>query len=59
MPDRDVKTILDVINFQYAKIIACSAFGYVNGTEAKKERLRVHKKYLQAAFIRPKDMVGY
>jgi hypothetical protein len=36
MPDRDVKTIMDVMNFQYAKIIACSAFGYANGTDAKK-----------------------
>ena len=36
MPDRDVKTLLDQINFQYAKIIACSAFGCANGKEAKK-----------------------
>jgi ribosomal protein S27AE len=37
MPDRDVKTICDVINFQYAKIIACSAFRCKNGHEAKKK----------------------
>lgn len=36
MPDRDVKTINDVINFQYAKIIACSSFDLPNGKEAKK-----------------------
>jgi ribosomal protein S27AE len=36
MPDRDVKTIRDIINYQYAKIIACSAFRCVNGVEAKK-----------------------
>lgn len=37
MPDRDVKTIKDVINFQYSKIIACSAFKCANGSEAKKK----------------------
>jgi len=37
MPDRDVKTIRDVINFQYAKIITRSAFKLNNGGEAKKE----------------------
>lgn len=37
MPDRDVKTIRDQIFFQYAKIIACSAFGCANGKEAKKK----------------------
>jgi ribosomal protein S27AE len=37
MPDRDVKTLHDVINFQYAKIIACSAFKCANGVEAKKK----------------------
>lgn len=36
MPDRDVKTVRDQINFQYAKIIACSAFGCANGKEAKR-----------------------
>jgi ribosomal protein S27AE len=37
MPDRDVSTLNQVMHFQYAKIIACSAFGYANGTEAKKK----------------------
>lgn len=37
MPDRDVKTIIDVINFQYAKIITCSAFKLENGKEAKEK----------------------
>jgi hypothetical protein len=37
MPDRDVKTLQDVINFQYAKIIACRAFACKNGKAAKKK----------------------
>ena len=37
MPDRDVSTLCDVINYQYAKIIACSAFRCENGFEAKKK----------------------
>jgi 5-methylcytosine-specific restriction endonuclease McrA len=44
MPDRDVKTILDVINFQYAKIITCSAFNCRNGKEAKKNYYGFIKK---------------
>jgi ribosomal protein S27AE len=36
MPDKDVHTIRDEFYFQYAKIIACSAFGAANGKEAKK-----------------------
>lgn len=35
MPDRDVKTVRDIIYFQYAKAIARAAFGYQNGKEAK------------------------
>ncbi len=35
MPDRDVRTIEDQIFYQYAKIIARSAFGVVDGREAK------------------------
>jgi ribosomal protein L37AE/L43A len=35
MPDRDVKTIRDIIYFQYAKTIARAAFGYADGKEAK------------------------
>lgn len=37
MPDRDVKTIRDLIYYQYAKIIARSAFGAADGKEAKKD----------------------
>jgi ribosomal protein L37AE/L43A len=35
MPDRDVSTIQDIIYYQYAKIIARSAFGASDGKEAK------------------------
>jgi len=35
MPDRDVTTIGDLIYYQYAKIIAKSAFGAPDGREAK------------------------
>ncbi len=44
MPDRDVKTVKDQIFFQYAKIIACSAFGFENGSIAKKEQYGFIKK---------------
>lgn len=37
MPDRDVSTLNEIMNYQYAKIIACSAFGCVDGVEAKKK----------------------
>ena len=37
MPDRDVKTILDLIYYQYAKIIARRAFDISNGKEAKRQ----------------------
>lgn len=36
MPDRDVETIRDPIYFQYAKIIARSAFRAADGAEAKR-----------------------
>jgi hypothetical protein len=36
MPDREVQTIRDMIYFQYAKIIARSAFKVADGEEAKK-----------------------
>jgi hypothetical protein len=35
MPDRDVKTIRDLIYYQYAKIIVRRAFGAADGKEAK------------------------
>ncbi|HUT86342.1 MAG TPA: HNH endonuclease [Elusimicrobiales bacterium] len=44
MPDRDVKTIKDQIFFQYAKIIARSAFGCANGKEAKSKHYGFIKK---------------
>jgi len=37
MSDRDVKTIQDLIFYQYAKIIARSAFKAADRKEAKKE----------------------
>jgi len=37
MPDRDVSTLNEIVNYQYAKIIACSAFGCSDGVEAKKK----------------------
>lgn len=36
MPDRDKKTIRDLIYYQYAKIIARRAFGAADGKEAEK-----------------------
>jgi hypothetical protein len=35
MHDRDITAIGDLIYYQYAKIIAKSAFGVANGREAK------------------------
>jgi hypothetical protein len=35
LPDRDVGTIRDLIHYQYAKIIARSAFPVPDGTAAK------------------------
>ena len=35
MPDRDVKTIQDLIYYQYVKIIVRRAFGAADGKEAK------------------------
>ena len=35
LPDRDVRTIRDLIHYQYAKIIARSAFSVPDGTTAK------------------------
>jgi 5-methylcytosine-specific restriction endonuclease McrA len=44
MPDRDVKTIRDLIYYQYAKIIAKSAFSTSDGKEAKKRAYGFIKK---------------
>jgi hypothetical protein len=35
LPDRDVRTIRDLIHYQYAKIIARSALHALDGTSAK------------------------
>ena len=37
MPDRDVETIRDLILYQYAKIVARSAFAAADGKEAKEQ----------------------
>lgn len=44
MPDREVKTIRDLILYQYAKIIAKSALGYTDGLQAKKASYGFIKK---------------
>lgn len=44
MPDRDVKTIQDLIYFQYAKQITRSAFHLENGSAAKKKYYGFIKK---------------
>lgn len=46
MPDRDVHTIRDLIYYQYAKIIACSAFSVADGQEAKK----LHYGFIKTTF---------
>ncbi len=33
MPDKEVKIVQDQIFYQYAKIVACSAFGLSDGRE--------------------------
>ncbi len=47
MPDRDVKTVQDLIFYQYAKIIAKSAFKVDNGVDAKKQYAFVKTKFRQ------------
>jgi len=44
MPDRDVKTIQDLIYYQYAKIVARRAFGAADGKEAKRQHYGFIKK---------------
>jgi 5-methylcytosine-specific restriction endonuclease McrA len=36
MPDKEVKTLRDVVLFQYAKLVTRSAFGHADGAAAKK-----------------------
>lgn len=47
MPDRDVKTVQDLIYYQYAKIIARRAFSSSDGKEAKKKHYGFIKKTFQ------------
>lgn len=55
MPDRDVKSLRDLINYQYSKIIACSAFGCANGVEAKKHHYGFIKNILRDLCLRKKS----
>jgi len=43
MPDRDATTIGDLIYYQYAKIIAKSAFGVHDGARGQGKALRVRE----------------
>lgn len=47
MPDREVKTIRDLIYYQYAKIIARRAFSVSDGKEAKQQHYGFVKKTFQ------------
>lgn len=47
MPDRDVKTIQDLIYYQYAKVITRRAFGSPDGKAAKKQHYGFVKKTLR------------
>jgi hypothetical protein len=40
MPDRDVKTVRDLIYYQYAKIIASRAFGAADGKKEKNNNFK-------------------
>jgi len=51
MPDRDVKTIQDLIYYQYAKIIARKAFSVSDGKEAKKQ----HYGFVKNTFLELKN----
>jgi len=53
MPDRDVKTILDLIYYQYAKIIARRAFDISDGKEAKRQ----HYGFIKQTFRELKNGV--
>jgi 5-methylcytosine-specific restriction endonuclease McrA len=46
MPDRDVKTIRDLIYYQYSKLIARSSFGIPDGVSVKKE----HYGFIKSTF---------
>jgi hypothetical protein len=51
MPDRDVKTIQDLIYYQYAKIIARSAFSVSDGKGAKQQ----HYGFIKKTFLELKN----
>lgn len=51
MPDKDVETIRDLIFYQYAKIIARSAFFAHNGKDAKKR----HYGFIKKTFLELKN----
>lgn len=51
MPDRDVRTIQDIIYYQYAKIIARRAFTASNGKEAKSR----HYGFIKKTFLELKN----
>ena len=49
LPDRDVRTVRDLIHYQYAKIIARSAFSVPDGTAAKGN----HYGFIKQTFREP------
>lgn len=55
MPDKDVHTIEDLIYYQYAKIIARSAFDMPNSREAKKQ----HCGFIKKTFRELKSGIKY
>jgi len=60
MPDKAVKTVRDIIYFQYAKLIARAAFGYADGKEAKAKAYGFIKnkfKELQSGQIKWSDIL--
>lgn len=50
MPDREVRTIQDLIYYQYAKIIARRAFSASDGKTAK----NLHYGFIKKTFIKLK-----
>lgn len=58
MPDKEVKTIRDLIFYQYAKIIARSAFNCSNGIEAKRANYGFIKKTFRDLRDGRKDWSG-
>ena len=50
MPDKEVKTIQDLIFYQYAKIIAKSSFNVPDGQAAKREHYGFIKNKFREIF---------